>query len=288
MLYSRCILDIVFFKKKEGTPMQSYLVLCESQSSAETSELCGYHVFASLARRFRDKGENDLFPHDDGAMRPITVSRLLRMPLRVDDLAGFYDGFAGPLRKGDVFAFRISFLKDDNAGQFLNLLGDESLSIDPGLEFRPVEVMCPGASPLCAAAVPSVLRASGGFACRLRFLSPTGFKRRGEQMPLPLPEIVYHGLLQKWRAWVSEFEWPGVEESFPSIRLEKFAIKSQPVRLKKDTVFRGAVGYCEYSFRHLKEEARAAVAALSMFSFFAGVGYKTAQGMGQVFPEKTA
>ena len=106
-------------------------------------------------------------------------------------------------------------------------------------------------------------------------------------MPLPLPEIVYHGLLQKWRAWVSEFEWPGVEESFPSIRLEKFAIKSQPVRLKKDTVFRGAVGYCEYSFRHLKEDVRAAVAALSMFSFFAGVGYKTAQGMGQVFPEKT-
>ena len=106
-------------------------------------------------------------------------------------------------------------------------------------------------------------------------------------MPLPLPEIVYHGLLQKWRAWVSESEWPGIEESFPSIRIEKFAIKSQPVWLKKDTVFRGAVGYCEYSFRHLKEDIRAAVAALSMFSFFAGVGYKTAQGMGQVFPEKT-
>lgn len=265
--------------------MESYLMLCRSIEDSPTSEVGGYSVFSSLSSRFTEKDVPDLFSHDDSGLRPISVSRLYRMPEEKNDISAFFGTDDKPLRRGDMFGFRVAFLREGLSRPFFNYFGEKPFFLGKGRFFQPVDVLGPGTHPLCRTTCPDELRNRGFNAFRLRFLSPTGFSRNGLQIPVPIPELVFKSLLKKWQSFVSSGEWNGVESSFGSVRMEKFSLQSQPVWLKKQSVFRGCLGYCEYSFHHLESEVRRAVSALSLFSFFGGVGYKTAQGMGQVFPE---
>lgn len=265
--------------------MESYLMLCRSIEDSPTSEVGGYSVFSSLSSRFTEKDVPDLFSHDDSGLRPISVSRLYRMPEEKNDISAFFGTDDKPLRRGDMFGFRVAFLREGLSRPFFDHFGEKPLFLGKGRFFQPMEVLGPGFHPLCRKTSPDELRNSGFNAFRLSFLSPTGFSRNGLQIPVPIPELVFKSLLKKWQSFVSSGEWNGVESSFGSVRMEKFSLQSQPVWLKKQSVFRGCLGYCEYSFHHLDSEVRRAVSALSLFSFFGGVGYKTAQGMGQVFPE---
>lgn len=265
--------------------MDSYLIVCRSIEDSSTSEVCGYSVFSALSSRFTAEDVPDLFPHGDSGLRPISVSRLHRMPEEKNDVAAFFGADVRPLRRGELFAFRIAFLREGLSRLFFAHFGEKPLFLGKGLFFQPVDVLAPGTHPLCRTTSPDELGNSGFNAVRLRFMSPTGFNRNGLQVPVPVPELVFKSLLKKWQSFVSPDEWDGLESSFASVRMEKFSLQSQPVWLKRQSVFRGCTGYCEYSFHHLENEQKKALSALSLFSFYGGVGYKTAQGMGQVFPE---
>jgi CRISPR-associated endoribonuclease Cas6 len=123
-----------------------------------------------------------------------------------------------------------------------------------------------------------------------RFLSPTGFKRDNRQIFLPLPELVFGSLLRKWRALLEPGAWSGVENALPRIEIQSYRIQSHAVKLKADAgrksdrILRGFTGETEYSFRALTGTECEALSALSFFAFFAGVGYKTSQGMGEALP----
>jgi CRISPR-associated endoribonuclease Cas6 len=105
-----------------------------------------------------------------------------------------------------------------------------------------------------------------------------------------LPELVFGGLLRKWRALVEPEAWPGAEDVLSRIEIQSYRIQSHAVKLKADAerktdrILRGFTGETEYSLRGASDAESEAISALSAFAFFSGVGYKTSQGMGEALP----
>jgi len=114
------------------------------------------------------------------------------------------------------------------------------------------------------------------------FYTPTTFRQGDIDLPLPVPRLVFRGLLSRWNAF-SPLPPPLSGETID----RRIALSS--VRIQTRTFFDGRshipgfVG--EVSFRILRGtppiEAQA-IAALADFAFYAGVGRKTTHGMGLV------
>lgn len=114
----------------------------------------------------------------------------------------------------------------------------------------------------------------------LEFQSPTAFKQGKKTIqPFPLPELVFGSLLRRWNAFAPEdlhflpVEWHGMVSAFD--------LKTKVLRLEGGPQI-GSVGWVRYRFPDV-EQARIA-SVLAQYAFFAGVGYKTTMGMGQVQP----
>ena len=116
----------------------------------------------------------------------------------------------------------------------------------------------------------------------LKFLSPTSFKfNSGHHIqPLPLPEAVFGNLQRRWNAFAPatlhfpKRQWQGL--------ICNYELKAQMLRIENSDEL-GSIGWVTYRFPD-PEQARVA-GALAKFAFFAGVGRKTAMGMGQVVLE---
>ncbi len=111
----------------------------------------------------------------------------------------------------------------------------------------------------------------------LQFTSPTSFKQYQNIQPFPLPELVFGNLLRRWNKFAStelqfpQIQWQGLVSAF---ELETHALKMEA------GAEIGTVGWVKYRFLD-PEQARIAT-ILANFAVFAGVGRKTAMGMGQV------
>jgi CRISPR-associated endoribonuclease Cas6 len=111
----------------------------------------------------------------------------------------------------------------------------------------------------------------------LKFISPTSFKQAGKIQPFPLPELVFGSLLRRWNAFAPpELNFPSVEWN---AQASAFEMKTYALKLEAGAEI-GAEGWVKYRFFDA-EQARIAT-VLAHFASFAGVGRKTAMGMGQV------
>jgi CRISPR-associated endoribonuclease Cas6 len=112
-------------------------------------------------------------------------------------------------------------------------------------------------------------------ALKLEFVTPTSFKQEDAIQPFPLPELVFAGLLRRWNTFAPDGlkldrqNWTGWVTAFD--------LKTHTLRMKSDEI--GSQGWVRYRFPD-PEQARIAT-ILAHFAFFAGVGRKTAMGMGQ-------
>lgn len=119
---------------------------------------------------------------------------------------------------------------------------------------------------------------------RLHFYSPTTFQSNRLNVPVPLPRLVFLTLGAKWNRYASVHlgeEIATVIESL--VGLSRYELKTRMLdfgRYKKV----GFVGDCEFQlqWRSQDEVWARAVHLLADFAFYAGVGYKTTMGMGQV------
>lgn len=117
---------------------------------------------------------------------------------------------------------------------------------------------------------------------RLQFCTPTTFRQGDLDLPLPLPRLVFGGLLARWNAFAPLSLPLNMETVDRRIALADAHIR---VRTFFDGRARipGCVGWAEFrALRGMPPEAVAAVQALADFAFFAGVGRKTTHGMGLV------
>ncbi len=111
----------------------------------------------------------------------------------------------------------------------------------------------------------------------LQFLSPTSFKQSQVIQPFPLPDLVFGSLLRRWNTFAPvEFQFPAVEWRGMTSAYE---LKTKALKMKGGAEI-GTTGWVQYE---LSDSEQAQIATtLAHFANFAGVGRKTAMGMGQV------
>lgn len=194
------------------------------------------------------------------------------------------------VQAGDEFYFRIGLLD----GSLIELLlsglekwGDKPFSlVKCPFVFRSIN-MLPGTDPWVGSSDYALLAKTPTALddLKLKFLSPTSFKLNAGQgiQPFPMPESVFGNLHRRWNVFAP------AELRFPKIRwsglVSDYDLKTQKLRMEKSVEI-GAVGWVRYRFPDL-EQARIAT-ILAHLAFFAGVGRKTAMGMGQVVLDKQA
>lgn len=121
----------------------------------------------------------------------------------------------------------------------------------------------------------------------LEFASPTRFNLGslpggGLSLALfPMPALVFGSLAARWREFVSpDLDAAAIEDAASDALVCEYRLRTEAL-VWKGRVQKGFCGRCTYDLRRLDPEARSWLKALADFAFYAGVGGKTTQGMGQ-------
>lgn len=116
----------------------------------------------------------------------------------------------------------------------------------------------------------------------LRFASPTAFRSKGMTVPLPLPDLVFGSLVDRWNCW-SPVALSSEVRRFASeqVAVGGYRLQTRALPFKEGGLQIGAVGYCRYVSLSGDRYWRAVLSVLADYAFFAGVGYQTTKGMGQ-------
>lgn len=117
---------------------------------------------------------------------------------------------------------------------------------------------------------------------KLKFLTPTSFKHNESYMMFPDLTMIFASLLRKWNTFIPDIkvQEPDLEQKLAEVCLcTRYNLHSSIFALERTRItgFRG-----DMSFRFLGTEMEKRILSL-LFSFapFAGIGIKTALGMGQ-------
>jgi len=118
---------------------------------------------------------------------------------------------------------------------------------------------------------------------RFRFATPTTFRSGERNLLFPSPAFLFHGLQEKWGEY-SDCPLP----SFPAatfdacLNVARYDLNTTLLDFGRYRQV-GFVGTCEYlPLKGTDAAVWQAAAVLARFAPFAGVGYKTTMGMGQV------
>jgi len=116
----------------------------------------------------------------------------------------------------------------------------------------------------------------------LAFDSPTAFRRQGVNLLFPLPDLVWGSLAEAWNA-SSPVPVNAELRDFARERLavSRFRLESRALSFP-DNVQLGCTGHCWYTFLDCDPYWMRQVHLLAAFAVYAGVGYRTTVGMGQV------
>lgn len=116
----------------------------------------------------------------------------------------------------------------------------------------------------------------------LRFVSPTAFRAKGQNLPLPLPGSVFGSLLDKWNAF-APIAMPDDARRFAEecLALSRFHGRTRLLRGKAGAVQVGFVGSARFAATNRDRYWLSLMNVLADFAFYAGVGRLTTQGMGQ-------
>jgi len=113
------------------------------------------------------------------------------------------------------------------------------------------------------------------------FVSPTTFRSKGMNIPLPLPQLVFGSLLEKWNS----FSPIALSPDLKRFASECWAISRYRIRTRtlhfQNVLHVGFVGHCQYVALNKDQYWLRASNLLAEFAFYAGVGYQTTVGMGQ-------
>lgn len=117
---------------------------------------------------------------------------------------------------------------------------------------------------------------------RLEFASPTSFKSREMNIPVPLPGLVFGSLVERWNAFSPIALSPELRRFGEElVAISAYRLHSQPVVQKNAALRIGGVG--EVTYRALGGD-RYWLAVMHMlvdYALYSGVGVQTATGMGQ-------
>ena len=82
----------------------------------------------------------------------------------------------------------------------------------------------------------------------IEFAAPTAFRSSGRTLPVPLPELVYGGLVMRWNQFapvsISEEVRQYAEEC---LAINRYRLRTVAIRAKSRSVQIGFVGHCHYT-----------------------------------------
>jgi CRISPR-associated endoribonuclease Cas6 len=119
-----------------------------------------------------------------------------------------------------------------------------------------------------------------------QFASPTSFnKTGGQQIPLPLPEYVFGSLVDRW----TRFSSVGLHPDLKKLATECVVIsqyRTDTRQISFERALRGSVvgfvGDVTFTLQTSDSVLRGQLHTLAAYALYAGVGTRTAQGLGQV------
>ncbi|MCB0256076.1 MAG: CRISPR system precrRNA processing endoribonuclease RAMP protein Cas6 [Anaerolineae bacterium] len=113
-------------------------------------------------------------------------------------------------------------------------------------------------------------------------VSPTSFRSAGRHVPLPLPELVFGSLLERWNAF-SPVAFPSEAKRYAAecLGVARYRLRSRPVPVKGDAWRPGALGQITYVALTYDRYWMAVLQTLARFALYSGIGAGTASGQGQ-------
>ncbi len=116
----------------------------------------------------------------------------------------------------------------------------------------------------------------------IRFSSPVTFRRRGVNMPFPLPELVFGGLLEQWNA-VAPIALPEEVRRYAEecIAISRYDLRTMAGPTNGGAIQIGALGRCTYIATNRDRYWLACITTLGRLAFYSGVGAGTTRGFGQ-------
>lgn len=117
---------------------------------------------------------------------------------------------------------------------------------------------------------------------RLHLASPTAFHSVGRTQPLPLPELVFGSLLERWNRF-APVAFPEELRRYAAecLRISRFRLRSLGVPVKEGGLRIGAAGEVTYTTSNYDRYWMSLVTALADFARFSGVGAGVSFGLGQ-------
>lgn len=221
--------------------------------------------------------------HDDAPLRPFTTSTLM---------GRFPQGQLDPL--GD-YTLRFTGLNDSVSSVLTHSLslGGE---LAPGqiieLDYRPFVVqhvtLDASQHPWAAVAQYNDLAAAhlvGEPPSRhltLQLTSPTQFHSQDRTNPLPLPELVFGSLADRWNSF-APITFPAEVKRYAAecLVINRFDLSSRAVTLKNGGKRIGAVGTVTYTTLNYDRYWMSLIHTLTAFALFAGIGAGVTAGLGQ-------
>lgn len=221
--------------------------------------------------------------HDEPDYRPFTVSPLDGVPVQGESLR---------LQPGHAARLRFTLL---DGGTLWDCLTTRMLAAEPltvrlnAAEFSVHRLISTeAADPSGWAGVttwPALVAAPAQRRVTLRFATPTAFSNGDKRFELlPQPKRVWESLVRVWNRYappilaVDKLSFAAFLEG--SVRVSDYQLHTATLHYPKH-VQKGFLGTCTYEVDVSDPGARQ-VAALAAFARYAGVGYKTTMGMGQV------
>jgi len=112
--------------------------------------------------------------------------------------------------------------------------------------------------------------------------SPTSFRSAGKQIPLPLPELVFGSLVDRWNAF-APLAFPAEVRRYAAecLAVARYSLRTRPVGSKDGGLRVGAAGQISYVTLNYDRYWMGVLAALADFARYSGIGGGAAMGLGQ-------
>lgn len=121
---------------------------------------------------------------------------------------------------------------------------------------------------------------------KLHFVAPTTFRHANRFEPFPLPDLVFGSLLDHWQAFAPLALHPDLR-TFAELQVgvTNFELRSRSLPYKAGGHIVAFTGQATFTALQAEPYYAALLNLLAAFAFYAGVGYQTTSGLGQVKPE---
>jgi len=116
---------------------------------------------------------------------------------------------------------------------------------------------------------------------KLRFHTPTVFRTGDQHCRYPIPQKIFTGLLGKFNKYSRYKIDEQIESKFKEITITEKKTQSRRIVLR-DFYLEGFIGDVTFKVPEQDKQLIRVANTLADFAFYAGVGYKTTMGLGQV------